>query len=508
MASNSIGIRQKASDGLTSQQIDEHTRLLHGQANDNTSHEDEDENDAEELDFNEDDEGNPKQWPLSRKYTQVILIFFIGLICPMASSILAPGMSDIAETFNVDSQIVIGAQTGFVCMLGIGPLFLAPMSETFGRRTIFLTNLIIFTLIQIPTALAPNIESFMVLRTLGGLFGSVGVANGGGSISDMFVTEERATVLGFYLLGPLLGPTLGPLFGGLILTDLDWRWMFWVVFILVAILTILCVCFLHETCAPIVLQNRKKQLEKENADKKYKIKGQSDMGILQKIKGNSTRATKILFYQPIVLTMSAWQALVFSSMYSLYANYTKVWSSPPYNFDTKQVALSYIAPASGFILTAFLVVPFIDRIYKRLAKKLNNGEGKPEYRLPLANIGAVFLPCSLFWFGWTVEYEYNWPIPLLSMLLFGGSQVSIFNSVQNYYIDSFESQAASALAAGAFLRSITGGIIPLFTPQMFESIGYGWGMSVFGIIGVVLMPAPLLFFRYGGTLREKFAIDS
>ena len=93
-------------------------------------------------------------------------------------------------------------------MLGIGPLFFALMSETFGRRKVFLTNLTLFTLVQIPTALAPNVTSFIVLRVLGGLCGSVGVANGGGSISDMFETHERAAVLGVYLLGPLLGSLL------------------------------------------------------------------------------------------------------------------------------------------------------------------------------------------------------------------------------------------------------------------------------------------------------------
>jgi MFS family permease len=46
------------------------------------------------------------------------------------------------------------------------------------------------------------------MRTLSGFFGSVGIANGGGTISDMFVPSSRARVFGWYLLGPLLGPTL------------------------------------------------------------------------------------------------------------------------------------------------------------------------------------------------------------------------------------------------------------------------------------------------------------
>lgn len=110
-------------------------------------------------------------------------------------------------------------------------------------------------------------------------------------------------------------------------------------------------------------------------------------------------------------------------MYTLYTNYSTIWSSPPYNFDVVQVSVSYLALAVGFILAACIIVPFLDRVYNSMCKKWNNGEGKPEYRLPFANIGAVFLPVSLFWFGWTVEFGKPWPIPLSAMLFFGASQV-------------------------------------------------------------------------------------
>jgi len=97
-----------------------------------------------------------------------------------------------------------------------------------------------------------------------------------------------------------------------------------------------------------------------------------------------------------------------------------------------------------------------------------------------------------------------WPIPLAATLFFGASQVSIFNTVQTYYIDAYTANAASALAAGAFLRSVIGGVVPIFVGGMFDKIGYGMGMSVFGIISLILMPAPLLFYWTGRRLRERF----
>ena len=205
--------------------------------------------------------------------------------------------------------------------------------------------------------------------------------------------------------------------------------------------------------------------------------------------------------------MSIYQAVIFATMYTLYSTFTTIWTSPPYNFTKDQLGLTYLAPAFGFALAAIFVVPSIDKLYNKLAKERNDGEGLPEYRLPISFIGAVLLPISLFWFGWAVETSQHWAVALSSTLLFGASQVCIFNSTQNYYIDSFEKFAASALAAGAVLRSFMGAQVPLYVGGLFDKVGFGWGMSVFGFVAVALMPAPVVFWVYGGRLRERFAKD-
>lgn len=83
----------------------------------------------------------------------------------------------------------------------------------------------------------------------------------------------------------------------------------------------------------------------------------------------------------------------------------------------------------------------------------------------------------------------------------------ILNCTQNYYIDSFEQYAASAIAAGTVFRSLVGGVVPLGAPELFERLGYGWGVSVFAFVGVLLSPAPVLFFRYGEGIRERWRVE-
>jgi len=265
--------------------------------------------------------------------------------------------------------------------------------------------------------------------------------------------------------------------------------------------------FLRETYAPVILAKKLEKVSSEEENgKKYTFAGQDDRPLRQKLWSSLKRPLRILFTQPIVLTMAAYQAIIFATMYSLFTNLQEIFSSKPYNFSTTQVGLLYLAPGIGFLIAVWFIVPQIDKVFNKKTKE-NGGEEKPEYRLPLANIGAVLLPISMFSFAWTVEYHVHWFPTILSTTFYGIGQVAIFNTVQNYYIDAFAQYAASAIAAGAVFRSVIGGVIPLLARPLFDKLGYGWGWSVFGFLTLMLSPSPLLFQRYGETLRKKFAIE-
>ncbi|KAF2099851.1 membrane transporter [Rhizodiscina lignyota] len=465
----------------------------------------EEQDDRELLYLSKEDPENPRAWKRSQKLANVAVIASMSILSPLASSMFTPGIQEIADDLGTDTSTVIGATTGFVVFLGIGPLILAPMSETFGRRRLYMVCFSMFTLLQIPTALSPSIATLLALRTIAGFFGSIGIANGGGTISDMFEPGERAGVFGWYLLGPLLGPTIGPLLGGVIVQRLGWRWIFWIVAVICATNTFAGYIFLRETYAPMILNWRKRRFEQAEGPNKYRYEGEDPRPLYLKVLRSLYRPLRILM-QPIVMTMAIYQALLFSTTYSLYTNMQDIYSGEPYHFNTEQVGLMYLGPGLGFLFAVWFLVPRIDWVYKKLTAK-HDGIPKPEYRLPLANIGAIFVPIGLFWFAWTVEYQVAWPATIIATFPYGIGQVMIMNTVQNYYIDSFEKYAASAIAAGAVFRSLVGGVVPLFAPKLFKDLGYGWGISVFGFISLALSPAPLLFYFFGERIRRRFAIE-
>lgn len=197
------------------------------------------------------------------------------------------------------------------------------------------------------------------------------------------------------MIAPLLINNLGPLFGGLVVENLGWRWVFWILTIVCMINTALGFFFLKETYAPVILSKRVQQYEKEKGGE-YTFTGKDDSTITQKLLKAIQRPLKIFFTQPIVLVMAAYQALIFATMYTMFTNFQEIYTQPPYSFSTTQVGLVYLGPGLGFLVAVWFIVPLIDTTYNKLTEK-NDGESKPEFRLPIGNIGAVLLPITLFW---------------------------------------------------------------------------------------------------------------
>lgn len=76
------------------------------------------------LRFEEHDSENPRQWSYTRKMLNVATIASMAILSPLASSMFTPGIQQIAEGLDTDENMVIACTTGFVIMLGVGPLVL------------------------------------------------------------------------------------------------------------------------------------------------------------------------------------------------------------------------------------------------------------------------------------------------------------------------------------------------------------------------------------------------
>jgi multidrug resistance protein len=148
----------------------------------------------------------------------------------------APGVSQVMEEFNNNNDLLAALVVSiYVLGLGAGPLVIAPLSEVYGRLICYTICNILYVIFTVACAVSTNLPMLIVFRLLAGCVGASPLAIGGGTIADLFSVEERGVAISLYTLGPVLGPAIGPVAGGFLTQAKGWRWIFWILAIVVCL---------------------------------------------------------------------------------------------------------------------------------------------------------------------------------------------------------------------------------------------------------------------------------
>jgi MFS family permease len=116
-------------------------------------------------------------------------------------------MDELVADFQVGSDTVRTlAITLYSLGLAVGPMFISPLSETYGRLPVYHATNVVFVAFIIASALSRDIAQFISFRVLSGLAGGTPMALGGGTIADVTIPENRAIAMALFSLGPLAGP--------------------------------------------------------------------------------------------------------------------------------------------------------------------------------------------------------------------------------------------------------------------------------------------------------------
>jgi EmrB/QacA subfamily drug resistance transporter len=109
-----------------------------------------------------------------------------------------------------------------------GIITAAALGDRFGRRLVFNSGLVLFTLASAACALAPNVTELIAARTVQGLGAAAVLPLSLTILTTAFPPEKRGMIVGVY--GGLAGlaVALGPIVGGVITEAIDWHWIFWI----------------------------------------------------------------------------------------------------------------------------------------------------------------------------------------------------------------------------------------------------------------------------------------
>ncbi|KAK3671631.1 hypothetical protein LTR78_008554 [Recurvomyces mirabilis] len=441
-----------------------------------------------------DDPENPLQWPRWKKTYHTFIPAAIALVCTLASSIYTPGRDSLMAEFGVSAEVSLFPYVFYVLGLASGPMIAAPMSETYGRRAVYLTAIPIFALFTLGSGFCNNIAALTICRFFSGVFGSPGLSIGSATLADLYTPAERAIPMAIYITTPFLGPAIGPLVGGYVAARKDWRWTMWAL-LFFTIVGLVPAFGMKETYKSAILKKRAKKLGLPT-----KTSGRTATQSAIFFLGSTlTRPMHMAFVEPVVAAFTIYIALNFAMLYSFFAAFPVVFAEA-YGFGIESTGFTFIGLGVGCIVGCGLVILFSKLVFKpqvaRSHKESRGGKVPPEPRLYLAMIGGLCLP--------RMNSAIRHPLDLSChrRRSLRRRQSPRLHERDMYLMDFYGPlYGASAMGANNIPRYLMGFAFPLFAVQMYERLGTGWATSLLSFISLALAAIPFLFYKFGPKLR-------
>jgi EmrB/QacA subfamily drug resistance transporter len=109
-----------------------------------------------------------------------------------------------------------------------GIITAAALGDRLGRRKVFTSGLLLFTVASAACALAPSASELIAARTVQGLGAAIVLPLSLTILTAAFPAERRGMIVGIY--GGLAGlaVAMGPIVGGAVTQGIDWHWIFWI----------------------------------------------------------------------------------------------------------------------------------------------------------------------------------------------------------------------------------------------------------------------------------------
>lgn len=165
---------------------------------------------------------------------------------PFVTDFYLPALPQLTTVFSTTSSAIQMSLTLCLIGLAIGQLFIGPISDKYGRKMPLIVSMVIFSLATLCCLLTTDIYIFLACRFLQGLSGAGGIVISKSVASDLHTGKELVHF--FAVLGCVQGiaPICAPFLGGLLLSISDWQGIFYTLFGIGIVLSLIFIPF-HES---------------------------------------------------------------------------------------------------------------------------------------------------------------------------------------------------------------------------------------------------------------------
>jgi DHA1 family bicyclomycin/chloramphenicol resistance-like MFS transporter len=167
---------------------------------------------------------------MDSRFLRIALVLgLLSAVGPFAIDMYLPALPSIGKDLGASIGEVQASLMAFFVAMGAGQIIYGPVSDMLGRRRPIFFGLTLFAIGSVGCALAPDIQTLVVLRFVQGLGACAAVVIPRAIVRDLYTGHEAARVMAMLMLVFSVSPILAPLAGSVLVEFTGWRSVFWVI---------------------------------------------------------------------------------------------------------------------------------------------------------------------------------------------------------------------------------------------------------------------------------------
>jgi MFS family permease len=445
-----------------------------------------------------------------------VILGITTLASPLSATIYFPVLPLLCLQFNATIQAINLTVTLYLVFQAISPAIFATVSDTQGRRPVFLITYTIYSIASLGLAL--NKHSYavlLVLRAFQSLGASAVVSIAYGVIADVCMPSERGKTLGWVMAATNLGVCIGPVIGGAVASSgRDLPWVFWI-FVLFGFSTLLAIGWTFPETARSVVGNGsipikgwlrrtwwsilRSVIVKREAEGLRQQVDSHQLGETEKPKnrawlrkiGNPVACLRLIFFKdsaPVLWMGAIYYAVYYTINTSLALTYRDI-----YHFNELEIGFSYLPGGVGVVAAGFANGRMMDRNYQVLAKRfgftVNKVSGDDLFYFPIENARArsswllmIAYTFSLIGYGWCLKFHIHESVPLILQCFIGFLVTCLLQTYSTLLVDIFPKRPSTAAAAGNITRCALSAVSVAILQPLVDVMGRGWYFTALAVI--------------------------
>ncbi len=160
------------------------------------------------------------------KWSILAVLIFMPFMATLDGTIVNVALPVMVKDLHTDMESIQMVVIVYLIAVVASILLFGRLGDIKGKGRLFMFGTVVFTVGSLMAGLSNDLNTLIVSRVIEGIGGAAAMANNQGIITEVFPATERGRALGISGVAIALGTMLGPPLGGLIVTYLNWNYIF------------------------------------------------------------------------------------------------------------------------------------------------------------------------------------------------------------------------------------------------------------------------------------------